>query len=146
MVSNIINKLDKEFGKETPITRNRGKIHDYLGMTLDFTSKGKVKVSMKDYIESIIEDLRGEMIGRAVTPAAPHLFQVCEVRRELLDKFDAERFHHYVAQLLFLSQHGRPDIWTALSFLSTRVKQPWMQMIPSKPNGGSMPRTSFTLQ
>ena len=32
----IISKLEAEFGKETPLTVHRGKVHDYLGMTIDF--------------------------------------------------------------------------------------------------------------
>jgi hypothetical protein len=31
------------------ITPSRGKVHDYLGMTLDFSIPGKVKLMMKDY-------------------------------------------------------------------------------------------------
>ena len=38
----VIEMIKKEFGKEAPLTVNRGKIHDYLGMTLDFTEDGKV--------------------------------------------------------------------------------------------------------
>jgi len=91
-------------------------------MTLDFNKTGKVKVSMKDYIESIMEDLLKHMIGKPVTPAASHLFQVRQNNREILPKEESERFHHLVAQLLFLSQHGRPDIRTAISFLLTRVE------------------------
>ena len=37
VVTDIIQLIDGEFGKEAPITVTRGKIHDYLGMTLDFT-------------------------------------------------------------------------------------------------------------
>ena len=33
-------------------------------------------------------------------------------------------FHHTVAQLLFVSTRARPDISTAISFLTTCVKQP----------------------
>jgi hypothetical protein len=33
-------------------------------------------------------------------------------------------FVHYVMQLLYLSQRGRPDIRTAISFLSTRLQSP----------------------
>ena len=32
----------------------RGKVHKYLGMTLDFSKKGKVKVSMLDYVKDVI--------------------------------------------------------------------------------------------
>ena len=33
---------------------HRGKVHKFLGMTLDFTSKSKVRISMIDYIREII--------------------------------------------------------------------------------------------
>ena len=33
----------------------RGKVHRYLGMTLDFTAPKLVKVTMLDYIDEIIE-------------------------------------------------------------------------------------------
>ena len=35
---------------------NRGKIHEYLGMTLDFSIPGEVKVTMVHYILEVIED------------------------------------------------------------------------------------------
>jgi hypothetical protein len=38
---------DPEIKKITP---SRGNVHDYLGMTLDFSIPGKVKLMMKDYI------------------------------------------------------------------------------------------------
>merc|ERR1712157_627754 len=41
-----------------------------------------------------------------------------------LEKDQATLFHHIVAQLLFLSQRGRPDILTGVAFLTTRVKAP----------------------
>ena len=36
------------------MTVNRGKVHKYLGMTLDYTTKGLCKVTMLDYIEEVI--------------------------------------------------------------------------------------------
>jgi hypothetical protein len=33
---------------------NRGKVHKYLGMTLDFATKGQVKISMIEYVKDII--------------------------------------------------------------------------------------------
>ena len=46
VVTDVINKLSDRFGKEAPMNISRGKVHDYLGMTLDFRQKGKVKVLM----------------------------------------------------------------------------------------------------
>ena len=46
VVTRIINKLKKKYAKVNPLTVVRGKVHDYLGMTLDFRTKHKVKVYM----------------------------------------------------------------------------------------------------
>ena len=35
---------------------SRGKIHDYLGMVIDFSIAGEVKISMDAYIKSMIDD------------------------------------------------------------------------------------------
>jgi hypothetical protein len=37
VVTNVIAMLSSEFGKEAPLTVTRGAIHEYPGMTLDFT-------------------------------------------------------------------------------------------------------------
>ncbi len=34
---------------------SRGKVHKYLGMTLNFTTKGEVKISMVDYVKEVID-------------------------------------------------------------------------------------------
>jgi hypothetical protein len=39
----MIGLIDNEFGKEGPITVTRAKVHDYLGMTLNYTKKEKGK-------------------------------------------------------------------------------------------------------
>jgi len=41
-----------------------------------------------------------------------------------LSEKDAQFFHHYVAKLLFLCKRARPDIQTAIAFLSSRVQNP----------------------
>ena len=38
-VTTVIGMINEEFGKEGPITVTRGKAHDYLGMTLDCSTK-----------------------------------------------------------------------------------------------------------
>ena len=74
--TNIIKLIDDEFGNEAPLTVTRGKVHDYLGMTLDYTKKGKVKIKMIDYVEKLLADLPKEMDGEAPTPTANHPFDV----------------------------------------------------------------------
>jgi hypothetical protein len=40
VVDQFISDMENEFGKETPLNKSRGKVHDYLGMTLDFSKPG----------------------------------------------------------------------------------------------------------
>jgi hypothetical protein len=117
----VIGLIDAEFGKEAPITTARGKTHDYLGMTLDFTKKGKVDIKIIDCAENMIVDLPEEFDGEAPTPAANHLFTVDE-KQTKLDEKRAQFFHTYVAKPLFLCKRARPDLQTVVSFLCKRVK------------------------
>ena len=123
VVDGIISQLNERFGKESPISINRGKVHDYLGMTLDFSVSGKVMIKMFDYIENILADLPEDFNGLVETPAAEHLFTVSE-NPVYLGTERAEKFHEYTAKLLFLCKRARPDLQTAVSFLTTRVKGP----------------------
>jgi hypothetical protein len=120
----LIKLLESEFGKEAPLTITRGKVHDYLGMTLDYTEDGKVKIRMEDYVEKMLADLPedADMDGESPTPAANHLFQVND-KQPKVDEKKAQLFHTYVAKSLFLCKRARPDIQTAVAFLATRVKE-----------------------
>ena len=56
VVTALINKLNKKYGKlplgkEVPLTVRRGRVHEYLGMTLDYLMKNKVKIDMRDYLK-----------------------------------------------------------------------------------------------
>jgi hypothetical protein len=62
------------------------------------------------------------MKGIPNSPAANTLFEVRDV--ELLDDEKKKEFHSTVAQLLYLSKRTRPNILTAVSFLTTRVQKP----------------------
>lgn len=44
VVTRVINMLKAEFGKDTPLTVKRGKIYEYLGMILDYSISGKIKL------------------------------------------------------------------------------------------------------
>jgi hypothetical protein len=66
MVTEVIQLLEEEFGKEAPLTKMRGKVvHDYLGMTLDFSSPGQAKILMIDYIEDMLEDMPSDIDWRS---------------------------------------------------------------------------------
>ena len=124
VVEEIIMALDNKYGKEIPITVHRGPIQEYLGMTIDYTVKGKVSFSMSQYIEDLLlECPESIMKGTSATPAANHLFQTNE-NAEKLGATDAMLYHHLVTKLLYLGKRIRPDLLTAISFLCTRIQNP----------------------
>ena len=123
VATNFIDQVDGEFGKEALLTIKHGKVHEYLGMTLDFSDAGKFQVKMLDYIDNMLNGLPADMTGEAGTPAADHLFEV-NPDAPKLDEERAQMLHHQVAKCLFLCKRARPDLQTVVAFLSTRVKEP----------------------
>jgi len=117
-------RLAKLYGPKTTISR--GKVHDYLGMEMDFGSDpGTMIISMIKYLQKIIEEFPERLRGTKASPARDNLFDVREDEdRKLLPEEQASQFHRTVAQLLFLCMRARPDIQTLVSFLTTRVKEP----------------------
>jgi hypothetical protein len=82
------------------LTESKGKIHDYFGMTFNFSLRDEVKNNMTQYISKVIEAFPEEIVGKAATPADDHLFKVREDGQKL-DEEQADAFHHTVYQLLF---------------------------------------------
>jgi hypothetical protein len=122
-ITKFANYLAVIYGER--LTVHRGLVHDYLGMDLDYTTKGKVGVSMIKYVDKVLEGFSEELGASAATPAAEHLFQVRnDSEAEILSEMKAQEFHHITAQLLFLSARARRDIQVAVAFLTTRVKKP----------------------
>ena len=46
IVFSVLANIDAEYGKIAKMTITRGKVHKYLGMTIDYSSPGKVIFSM----------------------------------------------------------------------------------------------------
>ena len=122
VLTDLIGWLEKKYGE---LRISRGQKHEYLGMEMDFSSRGEVKFGMDAYVKGVCDDFP-EPLGRAVeTPAGDRLFDVREEKdRQLLSEEDGDVFHRKVAQLLFVSTRARRDIRTAVAFLCTRVKEP----------------------
>jgi Reverse transcriptase (RNA-dependent DNA polymerase) len=124
VVDDMIEILKKEFGQVSNLTVRRGKVHDYLGMKFDFSTPGKVILSMDDYISQLLEETPEELLKGAVTsPAGNYLFNV-NPKCERLDSETAAMYHHLTAKLLYLAKRVRPDLQPAVSFLCTRVQSP----------------------
>ena len=123
--------LQKEYGQVRRVTSCRGTKHDYLGMTLDYSSPGKVKIDMRDYVKTMIDEFPAKLRGTASTPANDKLFKTDLGSK--LGKLKAEAFHTFVAKALFLMKRSRPDIMPTVAFLCTRVREPttydWQKLV-----------------
>jgi hypothetical protein len=114
---------------------HQGKVHDYLGMDLNFATDGIAQVSMIMYTSKILTDFPKPITTSCATPAADHLFTVCnKSKAKCLPEAQAQAFHHTDTQLLFLCKQTCRDIQTAVSFLTTCIK------CPDKDNWGKLKR------
>ena len=77
VVEGIILQFNSEYGNEAPLTITRGEIHDYLGMKIDFSTPGQVKLMMGPYIDTFLHEIPEDLEhGPAITPVGQHLFLV----------------------------------------------------------------------
>ena len=76
---------------------------------------------MKDYIQDMLDELPSDMDGESATPAGEHLFTVNE-NPVPLDEATSQMFHMNTAKLLFLSKRARPDVQTAVAYMTTQVR------------------------
>ena len=58
------------------LTVKRGKIHDYMGMDLDYSEKGTIKVSMIKCVGKILRAFPEEIKATSTMLSADHLFQI----------------------------------------------------------------------
>jgi hypothetical protein len=123
-----------EDGSEA-MTVSGGKIHKYLGMTLDYIVPGQVKITMLEYVNEILAafDKAEPKGGGTKTSAAPDsLFKVEEDCKKLA-QVKAVEFHNLVAKTLYVTKRAMPDTCTAITFLTTRVREPdkddWTKLV-----------------
>jgi len=106
----IINKLKKKFRENIPLTTTHEKVLEYLVMTIDYTTKGKVKISMYEYIGKILSELPMDMRGISKIPAAIHLYNVKPGAKKV------QYFHHLVKKSLYLCWKTIQDMQTKSLF------------------------------
>lgn len=57
VVEEIVAAFSRRYGRKAELMIKRGKVHDYLGMTIDYSIPGKVKFSMYNYIDGLVAEL-----------------------------------------------------------------------------------------
>ena len=121
--------MNKKYGKHAPMKATQGSIHDYLGMTFDFSKKGEVTVDMCKYMGKMWQDFaeKYKLKSTAPTTATDELFKTDESTK--LKQEWKEDFHTYVARGLFASKRGRPD--TCLLYTSPSPRDQRGSRMPS---------------
>ena len=63
VVSIFLDDIDAEYENISKITVTRGKVHRYLGISIDYPSPGKLTFSIINYIGKMLEDIPEYMMG-----------------------------------------------------------------------------------
>jgi hypothetical protein len=114
------------------MTVRRGKVHKYLDTTLDYTVRGEVKITMLDYVNEILAAVDKAEPKGGGTKSLDSIFKVNE-DCEKLKQDKAVEFHNLVAKAVYATKWARPDTFTAIAFLTTRVRAPdkddWTKLV-----------------
>ena len=103
VLEELADKLNSKYSQIMPFIIHQGKVHDYLGMMIDYSKDGKVKFSMPDYVQGMLDGAPPDMDGVTITLVASNLFSIRQDANQLDDEC-AKVYHHITAQLLYLCQ------------------------------------------
>ena len=116
VLDTFFEKLTAELGE---LTIRRGRVHEYLGMLLDFSQPSVVHITIEKMIQQLISDWN--VSKKRNSPARSDLFSIDE-SSQALNEASSKQLHRGIAQLLYLSTHVRPDVLCATIFLTSRVQ------------------------
>jgi hypothetical protein len=117
-VNDQFNKwLQHNYGAHGEVTIHRGKIHEYLGIEIDYSVKGEVKIGMIEYVENMLNNFpeKFKSTDTAITPGSYGLFNEGQGKKLNQERVDA--YQTMVAKALFLCKHDRPDIQPTIAVL-----------------------------
>ena len=122
VLEDFLGDLRSEFGQENKMIENKGLIHKYLGITIDYSIPGKVVFIMFDYLEDVIVEAAEDMKNSCSYYLGNNQLFNVDYDSPSLPPKDAELFHRHITRLLFASKRSRPDMQVRVAFLCTRVK------------------------
>ena len=102
-VDYIMDEIEKVFGQ---VIKHRGRVLNYVGMTLAFDEPSKLNVTMQGYFQDLMKfvESKEEYNGTAPDPARELLFDTTYGNCDLLNKEGKEYFHTLTAKLLYLGK------------------------------------------
>ena len=95
-------------------------IHDCLVVTLDHRTPREVNINMTNYVKKIIQEYPGDFSTSAATPESEFLLKINNNTEKLKDR-QRQYFHRTITRNLFRTKRARPEIHTAITYLSIRV-------------------------
>ena len=72
-VDGVLSQMTEKCVKVSVLSFSQGRVHNYLGMWLNYGTKCKVLINMPKHIESILEASAEDTDGIIETPASNHL-------------------------------------------------------------------------
>ena len=72
VVTEVIDSLSNRYGELMPLSISRGRTHDYLGMTFNYSSPGQVTIHMYQYLKDFLENVP-DRYKEGVGSATQHL-------------------------------------------------------------------------
>ena len=96
--------LEKMYGSDDigHVEARRGKIHEYLAMTLDYNEEGKLKIGMRKYMDAMISEFPHKLSYKVKCPWTENMFKMDEEEK----KFGEEKrtmFYSFVMKTVFLT-------------------------------------------
>ena len=126
-LKDFLGDLRSGFGQEDKLMENKGLIHKYLGIIIDYSIPCKIVFTMFNYLEDVIVEANEDMKNSRLYYSGNYQLFKIDYNSPSLPSSDTELFHCHVVRLLFSSKKTRPDIQACVAFLYTRVKSPTEQ-------------------
>ena len=98
LLHNLNEKFETKFNK---LTVCKSKVHDYIGINIEYINKDYVKFTMYNFIEDVLKDARDDINGLLPWPSDSKLFKV-DRNLPRLSVEDVDYFPRMTAQLLFV--------------------------------------------
>ena len=115
--NDFLSWLEKKYASDGigKATVARGKRYEYLGMTLVFTSEGKLKIDMIDYVNKMCNEFSQGLDGDTKYPWTEKLFSM-DKNSPILSTESLNSFHTHTMKVMYLAKRARPDVLPAMSF------------------------------
>ena len=106
-VPDILESIVRWFAEEfEDLNVTRGCVHQFTGMTLDYTHSDKLIVTMKNQIDNLLD--KTGVKDTAVNPSEADLFTI-DTTSPILDRKRADKFHSIVARIHYIAKRIKSE-------------------------------------